>query len=175
MIKNETKAAVEVQEEKEETLTAAQARADSLLLTVTFLRSAVKRDSTLLKWVQSDNRTNTTGSAVMSIMEQVLVNHGAAKIGRTKYVHFLKAKGTTFVNRTTLLRQLDEEVMGAVPQYGKKMLNDPLTNDQCFAVFELSNKCPSHFGCNTMDTRCVSCADSGSCARHQAEAKNALF
>jgi len=95
-----------------------QSRADSLTSTVEFLRAARKRDSTLLAWTNSINRTNTSGVSVLTAIDDVALAHRSAKIARILYVRQLKGNR----NKTMLLKQLDDEAMESVPEYGTKLV-----------------------------------------------------
>ena len=94
-----------------------QSRADSLTSTVEFLRAARKRDSTLLAWTNSINRTNTSGVSVLTAIDDVALAHRSAKIARILYVRQLEGNR----NKTMLLKQLDDEAMESVPEYGSKL------------------------------------------------------
>ena len=95
-----------------------QSRADSLTSTVEFLRAARKRDSTLLAWTNSINRTNTSGVSVLTAIDEVALAHRSAKIARILYVRQLEGNR----NKTMLLKQLDDEAMESVPEYGTKLV-----------------------------------------------------
>ena len=95
-----------------------QSRADSLTSTVEFLRAARKRDSTLLAWTNSINRTNTSGVSVLTAIDDVALAHRSAKIARILYVRQLEGNR----NKTMLLKQLDDEAMESVPEYGSKLV-----------------------------------------------------
>ena len=148
---------------KEET--AAQIRSNSLTSIVNLLRESRALDVTVLTWVNSENRTNTTGKIVLDGMNDVSMRHREAKVARLIYVHVLRKHA----NRTRLLKQLDEEALEMVPEYGSKLVEKPLSSNKCNAIYDLSKQCPGHFGCSRKENKCVSCSDSSSCVMRQKE------
>jgi len=149
------------------------ARADSLSSTVALLRESRALDVTVLTWANSFNRSNVSGQVILDGVNEIEIKHREAKVARLRYSNILKKDDhKSESNRTASLKELDDEALEMVPEYGAKLVERPLKTSQCHAIHELSAQCPSHFGCSRKKEKCVSCKDASACVLNK---KKKLF
>lgn len=140
------------------------ARADSLSSTVALLRESRALDVTVLTWANSFNRSNVSGQVILDGVNEIEIKHREAKVARLRYSNILKKDDhKSESNRTASLKELDDEALEMVPEYGAKLVERPLKTSQCHAIHELSAQCPGHFGCSRKKEKCVSCKDASAC------------
>ena len=146
--------------DEEETI--AQVRADALTSMTKFLRSARLRDVALLTWIEGSNGigSNNTAKDVFAKSDNVKELHRIAINARRLYAK--KGAGAS------ALEQLDDEALSSVPEYGKTLVEDPISDSQCQQVYDLVKQCPSHFGCIVAEEsrNCLSCSTHGPCSSH---------
>merc|ERR1711865_984635 len=76
------------------------------------------KNDTLTQLVKCEkNTTNASGVSVLTAIDEVALAHRSAKIARILYVRQLEGNR----NKTMLLKQLDDEAMESVPEYGSKL------------------------------------------------------